>query len=175
MKKIKCLLILIVLVSTVSYGQISAGGGLGLLTPMGNNSGDSQFGLNLMGRYEVSNEINIGANIGYFQNSHSQSVLGNTFKTVAFSVPISITAEYLFSNNDFRPYASADLGLFTFGARINGNSSSSSYLTLAPGAGGRYAINRDLSLDFSLRYNLVFISNKTSGFLATNVGVLFAF
>lgn len=175
MKITKYLFISAMLISTISYGQMTAGGGLGILTPIGQISGTSQFGLNLMGRYEVSNEVNIGANIGYFQNSNSQSVFGTTFKSVAFSVPISITAEYLFSNNDFRPYASADLGLFTFGARVNGNSSSSSYLTLAPGAGGRYAINRNLSLDFSLRYNLVFISNNTTGFLATNVGVLFAF
>lgn len=175
MKKTKYILIVISFLSTITYGQISGGAQLGLLTPMGENSGDSQFGLNLMGRYEVNDQMNIGANIGYYQKSNSTTIFGTTIKSAVFSLPVTLTGEYLFSNNDFRPYASADLGLFAFGARFNGESSSSSYLTLAPGAGGRYAINKDLSLDISLKYHLVFNNNNTSGFLATNVGVLYAF
>lgn len=175
MKKSKYILIVMTFLSTIAYGQMSGGAQLGLLTPMGQNSGGPQFGLNIMGRYEINDQMNIGANIGYYQKSNNATILGTTFKSAVFSLPVTLTAEYFFSNNDFRPYASADLGLFVLGARFSGESSSSSFLTLAPGVGGRYAINRDLSLDISLKYHLVFINNNTSGFLATNVGVLYAF
>jgi outer membrane protein W len=175
MKKTNYIIIMLALCSTVAFGQMSIGGGLGLLTPMGQNSGSNQFGLNLMGRYEINDDLQIGANIGYYQKSTSQTILGTTFKSSVFSLPISLTAQYLFLNNDFRPYISADLGLFSMGARFNGASSSSSYLSIAPGAGARYAINKELSLDFSVKYNILFISNNTSGILATNIGILYAF
>lgn len=175
MKKTKCILILLALCSTVSYAQMSGGIGLGLLTPMGQNSGDSQFGLNLMGRYEISDEISVGATIGYYQKSNKQTIFGTTYKSSIFTLPVSLTAQYLFMKNDFRPYLSGDLGLFTLGARFNGGSSSSSYLSFAPGAGARYSINKELSLDFSLKYNIVFISNNNTGLLGANIGVLYAF
>jgi outer membrane protein W len=175
MKKMNCFFILFTLCSTVAFGQMSIGGGLGLLTPMGQNSGSNQFGLNLMGRYEINDDLYMGVNIGYYQKSNNQTVLGTTFKSSVFSLPVSLTGQYLFLRDDFRPYISADLGLFTMGARFNGASSSASYLSIAPGTGARYALNKELSLDFSVRYNILFISNNTTGILATNIGLLYAF
>jgi hypothetical protein len=45
-----------------------------------------------MGRFAVSDELNVGVNFGYYQNS--QSVFGMQF--TAFSMPVAVTAEYLF-------------------------------------------------------------------------------
>jgi hypothetical protein len=171
MKKLVVFLLILNFVSSVSYSQLSGGGSAGFFTPLGETAGDTQFGLALMGRFAVSDEINVGLNFGYYQNS--QSVFGMQF--TAFSMPVALTAEYLFSDNEFRPYGSFDLGLYTFGVRGSGNTNSSSYLAVAPGVGGRYALSRNLDLDVSLKYHLILRENNNASFFGTNIGLLYAF
>lgn len=158
-------------IGTVTFAQTGAGAQFGVFTPLGENSGDSQFGVNLMVRHALSDKLNVGANVGYF--AKSQTIFGT--KITSFSMPITATTEYIVVDGDLQVYGSFDLGLYRFGVRSSNNTSSSSEFGVAPGAGVRYGINDNLSLDVAVRYNVIFFENNTSGVLGTNVGLIYFF
>lgn len=172
MKKLITIVFVFTFVSSSSFGQLSGGGSGGFLTPLGEAGGDTQFGLNLLGRYAVSDQFNVGVNIGYYQRSQSAAFIGNV---VGFTLPTTLCAEYILTDDDLRLYGVADLGLYTFGARVSGNTNSDSFLGLAGGAGAKYAINRELDLDVSVKYHFVLRENNNMSLFGTNIGILYNF
>lgn len=172
MKRIQLFAVLTGLfISTIAFTQTGAGAQFGVFTPLGENSGDSQLGVNFMLRHAITDKINVGANVGYF--SKSETVFGMKF--TGFSMPITLNAEYIFVDGDLQVYGSFDLGLYRFGVRASNSTTSSSEFGVAPGTGIRYGINDNLSLDVAVRYNVVFFENNTRGILGTNVGLIYFF
>jgi opacity protein-like surface antigen len=172
MKRIQLFAVLTGLfIGTLSFAQTGVGAQFGVFTPLGENSGDSQLGVNFMLRHAISDKLNVGANVGYF--AKSQTIFGT--KITGFSMPITATAEYVVVDGDLQVYGSFDLGLYRFGIRSSNNTNSSSEFGVAPGAGVRYGINDNLSLDVAVRYNIIFFENNSSSVLGTNVGLIYFF
>jgi hypothetical protein len=172
----KLLLFSILSLAVLFQNSVNAqfGGGLqlGIFNPLGEGSGDASFGLNVPVRMEVTDEINVGVNLGYYF-SRSQ-VLGIT--TTGYTAPLLATFEYGFGSNDFTPYASFDAGIYILGFNSDFISGSSSQFGLAPGAGGRYEINRELFFDINLKYHLIFTEGtNNSSALGANLGIIYYF
>ena len=173
----KQLIVIIVILISVFHqnnanAQFGAGVQLGIFNPLGDGSGDASFGLNLPVRIGLTDEINVGVNLGYYF-SRTQ-VLGVT--TTGYTAPLLATFEYKFGSNDFTPYASFDGGLYVLGFSNNFASGSGSEFGIAPGAGGLYEINRELFFDFNFKYHLIFTegTNNTSA-IGANLGIIYFF
>ena len=152
--------------------QFGAGAQLGLFNPLGDGSADASFGVNLPVRFGITDEINLGVNLGYYF-SRTQ-VLGIT--TTGYTAPLLATFEYKFGTNDFTPYASFDGGLYVLGFTGDIASGNSSEIGIAPGAGGLYEINRELFFDISFKYHLIFTEGtNNSSALGANLGIIYYF
>jgi hypothetical protein len=155
-----------------SFAQIGAGAQLGIFNPVGENSGDASFGLNVPVRIGVTDEINVGVNLGYY--FQRDQVLGITSTT--YAAPLLASVDYQFGDSDFTPYASFDAGFYIFGFNTSFGSGSSSEFGIAPGAGGNYAISDQLMFDINLKYHLIFIDGpNNSSAIGANLGVIYYF
>lgn len=179
MRKLRILVMAIISFVTFSASaQIGIGGTVGLTLPMGDfgNGLNTGFGFNVMGKYNLSENMAVGASVGY--SSFGTDVDGYSFGVV----PITALLEYSFASGPFKPYFGSDLGLYMFRSKftILGRSSSSTdtYFGLAPTAGVLYDINDNLSLCGNLKYNVTFTKdaldqNQTSTWLGINAGIIY--
>lgn len=167
-----CLFGVLLFVKQQVSAQFGAGVHAGVFNSFGEGSDDAAFGLNLPARITITDEMNVGINLGvYFSRSQ---VLGIT--TTAYTAPLLATFEYKFGTNDFTPYASLDAGLYILGFSNNFGSGSGSEFGIAPGLGGLYEINRDIYFDASFKYHLIFTEGTTnSSALGANLGIRYYF
>lgn len=106
-------------------------------------------GLNLNYKYDISDQIRVGANIGYYSDLTSVTGL----------------FEYSFSDNDFSPYSGIDVGIYL--------DEYGSYFGLAPVVGFNYSLSDNLLLNSNLRYNHIF--TISSGSITFNAGLSYKF
>lgn len=154
------------------HAQLGAGAQLGIFNPVGDNSGDASFGLNIPVRIGVTDEINVGVNLGYYFQRNQ--LLGIT--TSSYAAPLLASVDYKFGDSDFTPYASFDAGIYVFGFSNSFGSASSSEFGIAPGAGGYYEINKQLVFDINFKYHLIFTEGpNNSSAIGANLGVIYFF
>lgn len=173
MKKLQILAIAIFCLATFSAkAQMNIGGTVGITLPMGDfgNGLNTGFGFNAIGKYSLSENMAVGASVGY-------SSFGTGSDNLSFGViPLTGLFEYSFGSGAFKPYIGADLGLYIFRSKFtfmgSSSSSSDSYIGFAPTGGIMYEISNNLSLIANLKYNLVF-SDNTSTWLGINAGISF--
>jgi len=174
MRKLQILVVAIISFVTFSANaQIGIGGTLGLTMPMGDfGTGlKTGFGFNAIGKYNLSDNMAIGASIGY-------SSFGTGSESLSFGViPITGIFEYSFGEGAFKPYIGSDLGFYMFRSKITflGTSSSATntYFGFAPTAGVLYDISDNLSFCANAKYNFVMSENSNSTWLGINAGVIF--
>ncbi len=174
MRKLRILVVAIISFVTFSASaQIGIGGTVGLTLPMGDfgNGLKTGFGFNAIGKYNLSDNMAIGASVGY-------SSFGTGSDNLSFGViPITGLFEYSFGDGAFKPYLGADLGLYMFRAKITylGNSSSTSetYFGFAPTAGILYDLSDNLSFCANAKYNFVMSDNSNSTWIGINAGIIF--
>ena len=174
MRKLRILVVAIISFVTFSASaQIGIGGTVGLTLPMGDfgNGLKTGFGFNAIGKYNLSDNMAIGASVGY-------SSFGTGSDNLSFGViPITGLFEYSFGSGAFKPYLGSDLGLYMFRSKVTffGNSSSSSdtYFGFAPTAGATYEFKSNLSFCANLKYNFVMSDNSNSTWLGINAGIIF--
>ncbi len=173
MRKLQILAIALFCIVTFSAkAQMNIGATVGITLPMGDlgDAYNTGFGFNAIGKYNLSDNMAIGASVGY-------SSFGTDFDGFSFGViPVTGLFEFSFGSGAFKPYIGADLGLYVFRAKVTflGSSSSSteSYIGLAPTGGIMYDINSNLAFIANLKYNMVF-SDNTSTWLGINAGISF--
>lgn len=94
--------------SKIENSQLTLGINLGLLKPL-KGSSNTQFGASFVCKYNLNENFRIGANTGYYFNDTL------SFRQVTFTIPITGSFEYCFSNNTFSPYIGTDIGYYLTG------------------------------------------------------------
>jgi outer membrane protein W len=168
MKKltILCLMGLSLIAVNEVKAQVSVGANLGMFKAFSEGS-DAEFGVNLVGKYEINDKIRVGANLGYFFKSYND--YGNYR---VFTMPVTGLFEYSFNDNDFSPYAGADIGIYRFGISGGGQTSASSYLGMAPVVGGNYKLSDKLLINANVKFHYI-LSEISTKALGINAGVIY--
>ncbi len=160
MKKLLILSLFLGAFYAKNFAQISGGATLGPMI----SDGEAIFGLTLNGKYELSDKLKVGANLGFF--SKNQDFLGTSVRTSI--MPFSGLIEYKLIENKLNPYTGLDLGFYRFG--IAGFSAT--YLGLAPTAGVNYEIDDKLSINGNFKYHYIMSSDLSSaGIININAGI----
>ena len=155
---------------------MSAGVDLGILKSTEDNA-EALFGGELYFKYDVTETIRAGVNLGYYQTSDDFG----TIKTTSSLMPISVLGEYLFLEDKFRPYVGLHVGLLRAGFKAGNSSTSDSYFSLAPVAGIEYGITDALGINANFKYGFAFYENGLTGetenysTVSPNVGVFYRF
>jgi outer membrane protein W len=146
-----CLLV----ISNQSKAQISAGVTGGALIWAQDGESMTFPGGTLTLRYGISDNIRIGANLGYFFKSETI----DDISVSTFWVPITGAIEYSFGGEKFSPYAGLDLGLYRSGVSIDDDelvlSVSSSFFGFAPTLGMMYDLSDNLALNVNAKYHYI--------------------
>lgn len=177
MRKLQILAIALFCIVTFSAkAQMNIGATVGITLPMGDfgNGLETGFGFNAIGKYNLSDNMAIGASVGY-------SSFGTGSDNLSFGViPVTGLLEFSFGSGALKPYIGADLGMYIFMTKFTfmGSSSSSTdaYFGLAPTGGIMFDITSNLSLIGNLKYNMVFSKDaldrsQTSSWLGINAGI----
>ena len=90
-------------------------------------------------------------------------------------MPITALFEYSFSDNDFSPYAGADIGIYRFGFSGGGESSANGYFGLAPVVGFNYNLSDKLLLNANLKYHYIMTEGESTSAFGVNAGVCYKF
>ncbi|NVK66406.1 MAG: porin family protein [Flavobacteriales bacterium] len=176
MKKIYSILVVaIMLLSFQSMAQVAAGINLGINKSTQDNS-EALFGGELNFKYSFSDNVRAGANLGFYQKSDKASGI-----TVSSNVlPFSVFGEYLFLEDDFKPYAGIHLGALQTTSKLGNFSASETYFSLTPTVGADYMVSDQLGINFNIKYGVAFYKNivdETESFstISPNLGVFFMF
>lgn len=158
--------------------QLSVGLNAGMLSTTGNSPNNVNYpGFSIYGKYGINNKIRVGLSISTF--SKKTTYAAGPF-TPGYTVtnrisPITLTGEYLFLTDAFRPYAGLNIGLYTSRVNVNpGNSSRDSGFGIAPVIGADYKFNENLFVNLNFRYHLVF-ENPTSKLFSSEIGIGYQF
>lgn len=150
--------------------QISVTANLGLLSyPSTNEFSESysKLGVNIAGKYNLTEKFRAGVNLGYFFKTED----GFTQSTM----PITGLVEYSLSTNAFSPYLGVDLGFYRFAISANGGSLSSMNFGLAPVAGLNYRLTEKMSINANFKYHYVMTEDEATTAIGVNAGITFNF
>ncbi|MBI2271447.1 MAG: porin family protein [Bacteroidetes bacterium] len=162
---------LVLVSSNQSKAQVSIGANLGVFKFTAEGS-DAQFGFNLSGKYEINDKIRVGANLGYYFKTYD--FLGSKLRS--FTMPITGLIEFSFSDNNFSPYAGADIGIYRFG--LSGNEGSSlvnGYFGIAPVAGFNYSLSDNLLINTNIKYHYVLSDEQATSAFGVSAGIFYKF
>ncbi len=152
--------------------QVSVGADFGMLKSIEKDTdSDAIFGASLNVKYNISDKLRVGANLGYYGKSYD--IFGEKLRT--YIMPISGLVEYSFSENAFSPYAGLDLGFYNFGVSIAGEGESEGYFGFAPVAGFNYSLTDNLLVNFNVKYHYVMVTDNASSLLGVNAGISYKF
>ena len=180
MKKLSVLLFALLCFFSLNVNaQIVGGATVGLQAPIG-DSGDGAkmgVGINLVGKYMLNENMAVGLNLGYNRFGAEDFGFDEYDIDASYSmIPITGLFEYHFSGNAVKPYIGADLGLYSFGAKVKyeGESESDSeiYFGLAPVAGILYDISDNLTFCANIKLHNVFSDGDTASWIGINAGVI---
>jgi outer membrane protein W len=127
---------------------------------------NSYYGGDLHGKYALNEAVRVGVSVGYYQNAPSTIYdlsTGKTEKFISKVIPITVSGEYLFLKNKFRPYVGAQAGLMTTAAVFGSHRGSFNYVCIAPVFGLEYRIARNIGINANLKYNLAMRKDSFSG------------
>jgi outer membrane protein W len=180
MKKLSLLfLAMFCLFSFTANAQITGGATLGLQAPMGDfaDVANMGVGINLFGKYMLNEKMAVGANLGYNRFGGEDYGWDEVDYDVSYSmIPITGLFEYHFGGEAIKPYVGADLGIYSFGARVKfaGESESDSelYFGLAPVAGILYDLNENLRLCANIKLHNIFAEGESLSWIGINSGVV---
>ena len=158
------------LFSNEAKAKVSVGANLGMFKSFTEGS-DAQLGFNLNGKYSINDKIRVGGNLGYYFKSYD--FFGSKLRS--FTMPITALFEYSFSDNDFSPYAGADIGIYRFGFSGGGESSANGYFGLAPVVGFNYNLSDKLLLNANLKYHYIMTEGESTSAFGVNAGVCYKF
>ena len=153
--------------------QMAVGATVGLQVPMGDFAEGTNmgFGITVIGKYMVKDNLALGVSVGYSQ-------FGTDVDDVNFSIrPITGLVEYHFGTEGIRPYVGADVGVYTAKANIKSQgvnvSASESYLGFAPTGGVIFGKSESLSFMANVKYNVMLTDETSTGWIGINFGAIF--
>lgn len=173
--------------SVRSYGQIKVGASAGVALPMGDFGEAWKMGIGggVEGKYFLSDNLALGASVGYFtfsvKDSEDVDLKSEDAVDPSFSVmPILGTVDYFFGDEGFKPFIGAGVGIFSMKSKMHvpgyGDlEASSSELGVAPTVGFFYEISENLDFNLNAKYNMIFTEGSSTTFLGVNAGIVFGF
>jgi hypothetical protein len=196
MKKEYHLLLLFLTAATIASAQSSFAIQYSINFPMGTTSDyiekTSFAGATADYRYKVMPALHVGVSIGWYSfyeekaydsyttQNESMTLSGKQFRYVN-SVPILVTADYVFSEEKISPFAGLGIGT-TYNSHntemgLYEIQVDSWHFTLAPEAGVRIGINESVAGYVSARYNYSLETSAldAQSYLTLNIGVSFGF
>jgi len=153
-----------------SNAQVSVGADLGMFKTLTEGS-EAQLGVNFNVGYSINDQTLVGVNLGYYMKSYD--FLGSNL--TSFTIPITALFEYSFSDNDFSPYAGANVGIYRFGISGLGETTASGYLGLAPVVGVNYDFSNNLTFKGNLKYHYVITDVESTSAFGINAGLSYNF
>jgi hypothetical protein len=179
MKKIKLTVLFIILTGSFISAQSKFGIGIGgtFLSPTGDFADvyESGFGGTVALTYDLSNNLQLSLTSGYSQLSFNNDKINEMLSAFGFDVnidvdsklkliPVMAGVKYFLTESEFRPYASADLGLHivsisassvkvageTYDAVAEESKTSAAW---GIGAGFLYKISPVISIDVNAKIN----------------------
>ncbi|MBE2189626.1 MAG: hypothetical protein KGZ71_06295 [Desulfobulbaceae bacterium] len=163
-------------INEAKANNISIGGDVGLALPVGDFSDGAGMGFGIEGKaiFPMNPDIAIGASLGYY--SWGEKVDGFGFS----NIPITGTFMYFVSPSPTRFYVGADLSINMFTATVDlggffGGSASATetYVGFAPLVGIVAPIGDNMNITGTLKYNLIFSSGSSTGFISLRGGIMF--
>ncbi len=154
---------------TNAHAQVSVGANFGMYKTAVENA-DPVYGFNIAGKYNFTDNLRAGINLGYYFKT--TEILGT--KITSYTMPVAAGVEYVFLSSDFSPFAGLDVGLYNYGARSKNSSSSKSYFGVAPIVGVEYKLADNLLLTGNFKYHLLLNEDVKNG-LGFNIGAAFLF
>lgn len=176
-----------------SFGQLQAGVVLGLDVPVGDFSYlyKPGFCFGLTGKYPLNEKMSLGLNVHY--NGFTGFLAHDPYHTGANKAGITAFTglfQYYFSEEKFKPYAGADLGLYFINSRYyygswknQGGNLVYSYdfihghrtaLGFAPVGGMTYDISDKLVFDANVKFNLM-LTETAFNYIGINLGLFYKF
>ncbi|MCH2198182.1 MAG: porin family protein [Flavobacteriales bacterium] len=150
--------------------QISVTGNLGMQQLVGENiDSDPLFGFGLEGKYDIDESLRVG--LGFGSYSTKDEFLGIEFRS--FVRPLYVLGEYTFMEGPFSPYAGLNLGLYTFGAKVEDERNSDSYFGVAPLVGANYFVTDNIGINANARFTVVFGEDDTANLLGIGIGATY--
>ncbi len=134
-------------------------------------TGVTQIGLQITGKYAFNDNFRMGANLGYYLRNQQDTYLG-TYNT--YTMPVTVLAEIVFFRHDFSPYAGADAGIYRQG-RTGTGATSDIYTGFAPLIGFDYTVSESFRLNANFKYHFIFSELHSTNALGVNAGVIFDF
>ena len=165
MKKGILLFITMIIIASLSAGNLKFGGALEFALPMGDFADASGNGIGFNGKvfFPVNPNIHAYGSIGYIMFGGEEVTYYDGKVTTTYTdIPIVGGARYFF-NPDNGFYALGELGFHMFKAEVEwesdywgdtSDSDSESKFGFAPGAGYLHPIG-NMMLDFSAKYNII--------------------
>ncbi|WKN41407.1 outer membrane beta-barrel protein [Tunicatimonas pelagia] len=167
MRHLFCTLLLFVLGFQVANAQLSGGINVGPAIPIGKYSDLAGTGFNFTveSRYAILENLNVGLNIGYVRNGYAKDLRSNLetvnnieLSTARFSVvPVTVVGEYIFGDEELRPFAGLELGAFFVSNKIAvgqaEQSESSTVLGVGLTGGVLYEIADELDVMAALKFS----------------------
>lgn len=139
---------------------------------------ESYLGAGISSKYFVSDDLRVGINAGFYQAPSFEISSPDPQQNRIVSsriIPVSITTEYLFLKNRFRPYLGAHVGLLQLNNSVDKMLFPQSCLNLAPVLGVEYQITQRLGINANVKYNLAFYKddfrNEIERFSTVNANV----
>ncbi|MBK7712184.1 MAG: outer membrane beta-barrel protein [Bacteroidales bacterium] len=184
MKKTLFLIVLFVglIVSNVQ-AQLNFGATVGLQLPTG-DMGDvlkTGFGLDLLGKYMVNDNLAVGVDVGWSRFGIDMSgydLSGVDAKGSGSYVPITALLEYHFGTGKVRPFLGANVGLYTAKVKVTVQgmsvSDSQTNFGFAPVGGIEYDIQDNLAFTANLKYNYILTGDDVNdAYIGINVGIIY--
>jgi len=180
MKKISLLIVAFIgLIVFNTQAQIHLGGTIGLQIPTGDMADGMKtgFGLDLLGKYYLNDNIAIGLDVGWARFGVEDMGFEEDIDASGAFVPLTALVEYHFGTGKVKPFIGADLGLYIFKVKASyqgvSASTSESYFGFAPVGGIEYDIKDNLAFTANLKYNYIMIEDSNGSYLGINAGVIF--
>lgn len=160
--------------------QFKIGANLNVGIPTGDMSNYVGVGVGgtVTGLYSFTDHFAAGVQTGYL-NFTEKDNSGITFSVI----PVTAVAKYYFSASDFKPYVSADLGLYAqkakssaymYGYTVTASATETDF-GFAPALGFEYLLSKQISLDANAKYTNICASGSATTYFGINIGFVYKF
>lgn len=154
----------LLLLSTQGKAQIDIGATVGVINLPVSKTTTNLMGASVLGKYELTKNIRVGASLGYFNQNVSTNLS-------SFVMPIVATVDYKYSIGKFAPFGGLELGMYRLGVRAIGfGSIATNNLALVPMLGCDYELTKQINIVTNIKYNYVMTTGSSTSGVGFNVG-----
>jgi opacity protein-like surface antigen len=184
MKKTLILVVVLIGLNVFSaWAQINVGATVGLQIPTG-TTGDflkTGFGIDLLGKYMLNENVAVGLDVGWARFGMDMSDYdvpsGYDVSGSGSYIPITALIEYHFGTGQVKPFVGADLGLYIARAKVSVEgisvSESQTNFGIAPVVGIEYDIQENMAFTANLKYNYIMADGDDDNYIGINLGMIF--